>query len=264
MNPDEYRVMAEVEQRHWWYQGARELCEILLQSPRFQLPERPAVLDAGCGTGQNLVMLNELLSPGYLAGFDIAEDAVTKAAQRVPEADVYRSDLCSPGTHRETFDLLFSSDVLYTTGIAAAMPGLRMLVGQLCSGGLFLLHLPAFNWLYSRHDMAVHTVQRFRKSEVRSLLEDLGLHCELLTYRMCLLFPLVVLQRLPFIVGRRRMMERTRGGAGTHQNVTSDLAMPSKWLNSLLHSVVRLENRLIRLGMPMPAGSSLIAIGRKP
>jgi SAM-dependent methyltransferase len=212
-------------------------------------------LDAGCGTGQNLRWLTETLKPASLVGFDRSPRAVEIASRNVPEAHVYEDDLCDPDPPGGSYDLILCSDVLYATGTAPAISGLRLLCERLRSGGLFLLHLPAFSWLYSRHDVAVHTKHRFRKAEVDSLLHELGLTIELNTYRMCLLFPLVVVSRLPSLLFRIH--------TSSAAEVRSDLRLPVAPLNVLLRTVVTVENRAIGRGMQFPWGSSLVAVGRK-
>jgi hypothetical protein len=152
-------------------------------------------------------------------------------------------------------DLVLCCDVIYTTGAAAARPGLAVLIDRMRQGGRFLLHVPAYQWLYSDHDAAVHTRERFTARQVRQLLTGLGLKIELLTYRVCLLFPLVVLRRLPSIL-RNRMGETSRP--------ESDLTVPATWINRLLRGVMRIENRLIEWGVRFPFGSSIIAVARKP
>ena len=81
MNPGEYAVMAQVEARHWWYRGLRDVLERTLGRPHLALPEHPAVLDAGCGTGENLRLLRDLLDPSYLGGFDLSEEALAIARE---------------------------------------------------------------------------------------------------------------------------------------------------------------------------------------
>jgi hypothetical protein len=132
---------------------------------------------------------------------------------------------------------------------------LRTLVSHLSSGGRLLLHVPAYDWLYSRHDVAVGTRQRFTAGQIRALLDELGLTRELLTYRMCLLFPLVVLSRLPSLLFGVRRSDGT---------AESDLNLPPPWLNVCLATMVRWENGLIAKGLRLPFGSSIIAVGRKP
>src|SRR5690606_6656368 len=103
-------------------------------------------LDAGCGTGQNLLWLSEVFKPASLSGFDRSPQAVEIAARTAPTAHVYQDDLCCPSPPDGPFDLILSADVLYATGTEPAYSGLCLLCERLRSGGLFLLHLPAFNW----------------------------------------------------------------------------------------------------------------------
>lgn len=252
MEPEEYAVMSRAELDHWWYQGLRDLLARCLRHAELAPPPSPKVLDAGCGTGENLRFLQALLAPSYLGGFDRSEQALAFAREKAPGADVYAGDLCDPVLHADELDLLVSLDVLYIPGAERALDGLRRLVSRLRPGGLFVLNLPAFAWLYSEHDVAIHTRERYTARQVRALLETLGLAVERLSYRLCFLFPAVVLWRL------RR--PAPRDGAAR-----SDLhARPPAAVNRALLEVVKAENRLIARGARLPFGSSVFAIGRKP
>jgi hypothetical protein len=48
-------------------------------------------------------------------------------------------------------------------------PGLLRMIEALRPGGLLILNLPASDWLYSNHDVAVHTSHRYTAREVRCL-----------------------------------------------------------------------------------------------
>ena len=120
MNPGEHEVMSRVEETHWWYRGLRDVITRCLREPRFQLPPSPHVLDAGCGTGQNLKILGELLQPAYLGGFDISEVGLGFARQKTPGADLYQSDLANPSLHVDELDLAVSLDVICLPGVERA------------------------------------------------------------------------------------------------------------------------------------------------
>ncbi|MDZ4688675.1 MAG: class I SAM-dependent methyltransferase [Planctomycetaceae bacterium] len=256
MHAAEYERMALLEGDHWWYRGFRDLVARLLRQWRPKIAWDAHVLDAGCGTGANLRLLQASLRPASLGGFDVSEQAATHARQKMPEADVYVSDLCHPAIHEPRLDVILCADVVYMTGLEAALPGLQTLVSHLSTGGLLLLHVPAFNWLFSRHDVAVGTRQRFACGDIRALFAQLGLTEELLTYRMCLLFPAVIASRLPSLL--------FGAAAGKHAVARSDLNLPPRWLNAGLTGIVKLENWSIARGMRFPWGSSIIAVGRKP
>jgi SAM-dependent methyltransferase len=254
MEPNEYEVMARVEEGHWWYRALRDMLSHALAGLDPPLPRHARVLDAGCGTGANLKLLAALLDPSYLGGFDLSALAVERARAAVPRADVYTGDLRRPEVRVEPLDLVISMDVVCIPGVEASMSGLRRLAEALTPGGLLALHLPAHPWLYSRHDVAVHTSERYTQADVRDLMKALGLEVERLTYRVSLLFPLVVAARL----GRLR-----RPGAPA-AGVRSDLHhVPGPMLNRLLLATTRLENPLIAAGWRLPWGSSVLAIGRK-
>lgn len=247
--------MAEVEGRHWWYRGLRDLTERSLRSPRFELPEGPRVLDAGCGTGENLRALHSWLQPSYLGGFDAFEAALELARGKVPAtADLYEADMCDLVLRQTDLDLVISFDVISETGAEAALGGLHRLVSALRPGGIIMFHVPAYEWLSGRHDIAVETRDRFTAGSLNGLLERLGLRVELLSYRLCFLFPAVVAARLP------GMMRRPVPGNA----VRSDLhSMPGGLTNRLLFSILKAENRLIGRGRALPYGSSVFAIGRR-
>jgi SAM-dependent methyltransferase len=254
MNPGEYEIMARVEERHWWYRGLRDAIARSVRRAGLSLPSSPRVLDAGCGTGENLRFLEKLLSPSYLGGFDNSAEAIRNARRKAPSADIYLSDICDPEIRVCDLDLLVSLDVIYIPGVERSRVGLKRLVAALRPGGLMILNLPAYNWLYSQHDVAIHTTQRFTAREVRELLGSLGLSVERLSYRLCLLFPGVVLARLP------GMLRAKPGDAKARSDLQS---VSGASANPVLFGILKAENRLIARGWKFPWGSSVFAIGRK-
>jgi SAM-dependent methyltransferase len=252
MQVREYGVMAEVEADHWWYRGLRDLIGRLLVAHGYTARSGLRVLDAGCGTGENLRMLGQMLRTEYLGGFDPSPLALDYARRKAPAADVYAGDIRDPLFRTECYDLVISCDVLYLTGFEAAREGMRRIVERMAPGGLLLVNLPAYEWLYSRHDVAIGTRQRFTAAEVRQFLEPLGLEITLLTYRLFALFPAVVLARLPSMLFRPREGE-----------ARSDLSLPSAWIGGCLTELLGWENRLILRGVRFPWGSSVFAAARR-
>jgi SAM-dependent methyltransferase len=212
------------------------------------------VLDAGCGTGANLRLLGELLSPSYLGGFDTSAAALRLATGKAKDADLYPGDICDPEIRVDSLDLVISMDVLYIPGVERSISGMRRLVDRLRPGGLFVLNLPAYDWLYGEHDIVISTSERYTTGRVGTLLERLGLEIHRLSYRVFFLFPAVVLARLPGIL-------RVRGGRAVAH---SDLNRASGGATAgALFGTLKIENGWIAQGHALPWGSSVFAVGRK-
>jgi len=246
--------MATSEDSHWWYRALRDALTGVLGQSRFRLRDDMRALDAGCGTGANLQHLAQLYPAARLSGFDYSELAIQFARVKVPEADLYLSDLRHPDLRGDPVDLIVSFDVIAVPGLAAVRPGLERLVGHLRPGGLFIVHVPAYQWLLSDHDMACHQYERYAPADIRRLLTELGLTVEFLTHRVAGPFPLLVATRLPSILGHRKAPDTAR----------SQVRVSSAVVNTVLGGMMRGENLLIRRGWRMPWGSSLLAVGRKP
>jgi SAM-dependent methyltransferase len=252
MDDNDYETMAALENRHWWYRGLRQSIEQMLRLNRFALPHGARVLDAGCGTGENLRLLQRLIRPSYCGGFDISAKAVEMCREKIgPVADVYVSDIRSPAVHVDELDLIISCDVVSIAGLEASRDGLRSLVTRLRRGGLFVFNLAGLRWLYSSHDLQMQIRDRPGAAEMRQLMADIGLQVEFLTYRMFWLFPAIVLCRLPSILFPRAAKAR------------SDLAPTPRWMNECLARLMSAEAWMLGRGMRFPWGSSVFAIGRK-
>ena len=66
--------LLDAEEHHWWFTGRRLVLRAELQ--RLTLPTPADVLDAGCGTGRNLVEFARL---GPVAGIDLSRQSVPDA-----------------------------------------------------------------------------------------------------------------------------------------------------------------------------------------
>ena len=254
MNKGEHENLARVEERLWWYQGLRETMISTLGAQGSTLPPNPRVLDAGCGTGRNLALLETLLEPSYLGGFDLSETALDFARVKAPQAKLRTGDICDPQLDEVDLDLIVSLDVIYIPGAERALSGLKKLVDALRPGGMLLLNLPAYNWLYSQHDVALHTSERYTVGSVRRLLNELGLEISLLTYRVCLVFPLGVATRLPSMM---------RARPGDEEAQSQLFYVPPDLINRTLLSTIKVENALISRGVTLPFGLSVYASGKK-
>src|SRR4029453_16350439 len=75
-----YPTLFRVEQSHWWFIGRRRILSAFVEEIcRSVTDRRPRILDVGCGTGANLIMLSKY---GDAEGVDVSEDALAFCRER--------------------------------------------------------------------------------------------------------------------------------------------------------------------------------------
>jgi SAM-dependent methyltransferase len=250
VNTAEYRRMFSVEDRHWWYVALHELI-LSLVAAEGTAKGPLQIFDAGCGTGR----LAELLTPyGDISGCDASPLAIAFCRQRGLAAmeQTFLQNVALPTNH---YDVITCIDVLYHRGINDDVAILNKLRAALKPGGLLIIHLVAGPSLYSSHDVAVHSRERYTRPLLHQRLEKAGLIIERLTYRLAVLFPLIVIWR--------RLRRRDVSEAKQTEEIVSDVALPSTPINAALLRLIRAENWLLR-HHDLPFGSSLLAICRRP
>jgi 2-polyprenyl-3-methyl-5-hydroxy-6-metoxy-1,4-benzoquinol methylase len=241
----EYRTMYEVEDGHWWYVSLHDLIIHSLPTPATGL----RILDAGCGTGRLLELLSRY---GRAEGCDASTEAVSFCRKRGLERAV-QADLNTLEMEREVFDVITSIDVLYHQGIQNDRAVIIKMYEALKPGGTLLLHLPAYQWMRSSHDIAVRTARRYQRRPLVKMLQECGFTVRKSTYRVSLLFP--------FIAAVRLFKMLVPGGPGS-KPPASDVRKHSPIVNQLLTAVMRLENRFLD-SLSLPFGSSIFVVARK-
>ena len=236
MNRDEYLKMRAVEDLMWWYRGLH--ANLLAMASLPSLPPGP-VLDAGCGTGGLLRRLREALGDRTLVGLDREPLAASLAAER-REAAVALGSVDALPFPDGAFAAIFSADVLYHRNVdekRALAEARRCLV----PGGRLVVNLPAYDWMRSSHDEAVHGARRYTGGRIRRALAAAGFTRIVCRYWNFLLFPLMA--------AKRKMLP---GGS-------SDVHPFPAPIEAVFRGLMRTETALIRRGIGFPFGGSIVA-----
>ncbi len=242
MKPDEYRRMFEAEERQWWYAGQRRIALGLLRKALRGEPAR-RLLDAGCGTGYNLLALAELGRP---FGVDLAREAIAGCRERSVVA-VRGSVLRLPFADGSV-DAVTSFDVLYHAWVSDDRAAVAEMARVLRPGGVVLVRVPALSLLWGAHDAEVLSRHRYTRGELVALLDSAGLRCEVASYCNALLFPLLL---------ARRSLDRLLSREGSDVGF---LPPPLEWL---FRQALFAEAALLGGGVRFPLGASVLALGRK-
>lgn len=242
MDRDYERQTHQAEDRHWWYRGRRIVLDGVIAG--LGLPPQARVLDAGCGSGRNMVELSEL---GTVTGVELSETSVELARERGVGEVIAGSVLEMPFAD-DSFDLAVSLDVI--EHLEDDLGALRELRRTVAPGGSLLVTVPAYQWLWSGHDEINHHHRRYTRRSLQRVAERAGWSQLRTTYFNSLLLPVAILLRV-----LDRVNTKT-----TESSL--DLWVPPEPVNWLLERPLDLEAALVSRGGRIPAGLSLLAVFR--
>jgi SAM-dependent methyltransferase len=237
-----YPILFRVEQSHWWHIGRRRiLAGFVKDICRSVTDRRPRILDVGCGTGANLLMLSKY---GDAEGVDVSEDALAFCRER-------GLDKVKLGAGEElpyedgTFDLVTAFDVV--EHMDDDLAGLKEMRRVLRPGGHVLLFVPAFMFLWGVQDDVSNHRRRYRLSELRRVLEEAGFEIERTTYANITFFlPILLMRKLMRLTGIKTESEN-------NINVSA--------LNGVFGRVLGAESLILR-HINLPFGVSGLCVGR--
>ena len=202
------------------------------------------VVEVGCGTGGNLPMLAQF-------GRVLAAEHETLALAHVRRQHEDRFEILPhtiPEPLPRKFDILAMLDVL--EHIEDDAGALTWASEQLASGGVAVFTVPAFQFLWSELDVAVHHFRRYRPSTLRALvppsLEILHLSC----YNTLLFAPIACVR-----LAQRLLPKSVRTGG-------EQLDVPPRAINWLFYRLFRAE-RHVAPRFRVPFGVSLLLVLRR-
>src|SRR4051812_260614 len=232
--------MLALDERHWWYHGRRRVLGAVLGG--LDLSNGPRVLDAGCGSGRTL---DELARLGEAHGMELNPSGV--AAARARGHHVLEGRVEAIPYEDASFDLVTCLDVIEHTDDVAALGELRRVTRP---GGRLVVTVPAHPRLWSRHDEVNGHRRRYTRESLRRSAEATGWSVERLTG-----FNVVYLAPAAIVRLARREGAGSNGGG-------SELELTPRALDPVLELPFRLEAALVRRGVDLPPGLSLLTVLR--
>ena len=238
MQPEAYVEMAEVQDRHWWFRGRREILRSEIAG--LPLPESPRILEIGAGTGGNLAMLSRF---GTVRAVEMDDYARSIARKRTEERiDIRQGHLPDGIPFKEEFDLVCLFDVL--EHVERDLDSLRAMREIVSPSGYMLLTVPAYSWLWSAHDERLHHFRRYTAAALRKLALEAGWTVRRITYFNTLLFPFAAVARVVDKMFPGRQPSGTR--------------IPAPAINSALYRTFSMEKVLLKQ-FNFPFGVSIMA-----
>lgn len=246
MQEDYYAEYAVFEERNWWFVSRRSIIARVLRK-RLTPSDGRTILDAGCGTGINLHMLQEF---GDVDGIDNSERAIS-FCHTLGENTARQADLCNLPMEDASYDLVTALDVL--EHIEDDRRALSELVRVCRPSGHLLLTVPAFPSLWSDHDIVNHHVRRYHPTQFRERIRAAGLDIVHESGMNCFLLPAAYLWRTYRRVFRARPSPEGPRADNTHR---------APAVNAILRAIFTAEAPLIA-GPGLPLGLSILCLAEK-
>lgn len=266
MEVDQYRQMAELQDRHWWFEAKRMIVGGMLQQLLSGAGpsgtdrglsgqgQRPGwALEVGCGTGSMVPVLRRF---GRLVGMD----AHRPALRLIRGIDLVNGNLLALPFASEQFDLVGCFDVLYHRRVADVSQALAEIHRVCRPGGLVLITDAAGPRLMSAHDVVMHAARRFRLGDLSNLVRSAGFHVLHDSYYHTILFPVAAVLRL--LTRALRGTPRLEPAHDARIQGRSALTSAPEWLNTALIRLYRVEARLVRQHR-LPFGLSVLVAARR-
>jgi SAM-dependent methyltransferase len=170
MHEQDFELLYQLEEHYWWFPAMREITDTIIARDLGRSKLR--ILDAGCGTGFNL---------GHYAKGDSREvfglDIATAALQHVQKRgfrNVAQASITEIPFKAETFDIVFSFEVVTQTPRETHDASLAEMHRVLKPGGHLFIRVPAFMWLWSSHDEELEVRYRYEREEFKQRLAHAG------------------------------------------------------------------------------------------
>ncbi|MCX7766475.1 MAG: class I SAM-dependent methyltransferase [Candidatus Sumerlaeia bacterium] len=242
------KTINKVENEHFWFKTRRKF--IISVAKKIIPDDHFTYLEIGCGTGSVLSEWQKKFKNAECFGCDLSLSAMqlTKNAGFMA--------ICADANNlpfRESFDVVGVYDVL--EHLIDDRLILEEIKGSLKPGGIFIITVPAGQYLMTEYDKAAGHLRRYTRKSMTALIANSNFKLVFCSYFFGFILPFIFVKRKIFDrFGQRKKEEE--------MIVNAELKLPPKLINCFLKILTDIEFWLRRY-LNLPWGSSLIIIARK-
>lgn len=234
MKKESYNLIENLEDYHWWHRARKEIIiDAIINN--IQNYNEKRLLDIGCGSGYFLSTISKYI-PNSM-GIESHEYS-NKKYNNIKNCDIFNN-----GLENNSFDIITALDVIeHIENENQFLNEIKRLLCNFHGGGKIVLTVPAYQWLFTYHDVINEHCRRYSLKRLKNLLLDNGFEIEKITYFNFFLFPPFMIVRLIHKIFNIKRVETERIGI----------------LNNILYKIFNLEKYILRK-INLPFGSSVLA-----
>ncbi len=247
MRPQEHRTIYALEENYWWFKAKRHLLTKTVKNVVKNLKGDVRLLDGGCGTGVSLVELNRIVPS---VGIEKFQEGL-KLCKKRNLKNLISAELQELPFKNESFDVVLAMDALdHVDNDVAVLKEMNRIAKE---QGYLLIHVPAFMFLWSDHDVAVDHKRRYTIKELSIKLKEADFEIKHINYRLCLFFPLGFIKLI--YIWLRKTIAKKKEPQACRPKV-------GRLINALLYTIVKCEDALLNF-IRLPFGLSVFCIAQK-
>lgn len=207
-------------------------------------------LEIGCGTGGFIQQIVENKSL-EITGSEIYIKGLLYAKKNLPDVNFIQFDV-TQGEIGEEFDLIVAFDVIeHIEDDIAAISNINRMLHK---GGSLIITVPQHMFLWSRLDEIVKHKRRYSRRELVTKLQKNGFDISYATSFVFALFPLMLVSR---------SFDKGPDQSQSDESALEKRVKFPKVLNWFFDIFMRIDEALIRMGVSLPFGGTLVIIARK-
>lgn len=234
----------------FWVRSRNRLFKNIVQD-NLVATGKTKLLEIGCATGGFIqqIVENENLD---ITGSEIYLKGLLYAKKNLPHVAFIQFDV-TQGLIGEEFDLIVAFDVL--EHIENDVAAIRNINQMLHKGGGLIITVPQHKFLWSKLDEILKHKRRYSRRELVTKLQENGFDIRHVTSFLFVLFPLMLISR---------MFDKGRDKSQPDEVALQQRVKFSNALNWVFDLFMRIDEVLIRLGISLPFGGTMVIVARKP
>jgi SAM-dependent methyltransferase len=162
MDKGYYREYFDIERNHWWFRGRREILSKYV-ARHIAAGRHLSILNAGVATGATSEMLTDF---GKVTSLEYEQECIDFIRDKVA-IEVDQGSITDLPYSNQAFDLVCAFDVV--EHVEDDQRAVDEMIRVCKKGGSILITVPAFQSLWSEHDVINHHFRRYRLSQLTEL-----------------------------------------------------------------------------------------------
>ncbi len=233
-----------LERNHWWFRARLNIIELLIGS---LTTGNKKILNVGAATGATSIMLQKY---GDVTSLEYDKDCCEFTSSKTG-LEIINGSITELPFENNTFDFVCAFDVI--EHVEDHQKAAQELIRTCKPGGYIFCTVPAYQFLWSKHDEVNQHFRRYRLRDFSNLFQ--GISHIYKGYFNFFLFPMIAILRLSDKILK---LNSIRKDAGSDFSIIKNTT-----LNSLFFKIMNAEIFFIKKRISLPFGVSILFSAQK-